>query len=566
MIPPPPAAEVIAPPALWPTRRGCQNRSMPPGSPGSPGPTAFVLAGGGTKGSFEVGVLQYLVGVEGIVPDVITATSAGALAATVLAQARTLPEFAARLAEIERDLLAWTQSDHVFGKQAWLRALDGTALGREIHYELTEGTRPPFPLTPSTMLGGRQPAAPVTSPKDERRLARRAHRRRQRHMARLVLGASLRLLRVRRHLRTTGNAVLNLEPMSESLRHGSPAGVGPIDAALIGRPGLQLRLAVTALRAGVLRFVTEDGTIVESDARTPAPGDAAGPVDVVDGAIASASVPMVFPPHHMAGDDYVDGGVVEIVPVRAASELGAKRIIAVVAVPLAVPRDDREYTAATAGWIGLRAMGMIGVAERQISNLNVALPAGTELTTVDPIVDIVGLFEVEPGLLRINKDYGWLRAADVLAAGEPGLVAAVADDTHTLAEARRDAWRLEEELWAAADAPGDSPGTLALVREHKRRVRDLVERRKQLGFPVPEGCEAWWTDYEMHTAPQPDWLPPHRAPRRPEGRTGCSCAPVGCRLRRSGLPTTVGGGTTPPGRGRWRSRGPAPARRSSRAT
>ncbi len=81
------------------------------------------------------------------------------------------------------------------------------------------------------------------------------------------------------------------------------------------RPGLELRLAVTALRAGVLRYVTEDGTIVESDARTPAPGAAAGPVDLIDGAVASASVPMVFPPHPMADDDYVDGGVIEIVPV-----------------------------------------------------------------------------------------------------------------------------------------------------------------------------------------------------------------------------------------------------------
>ena len=54
------------------------------------GATAFVLAGGGTKGSFEVGVLQYLVGVEGIAPDIIAATSAGAIAATVLAQARTI--------------------------------------------------------------------------------------------------------------------------------------------------------------------------------------------------------------------------------------------------------------------------------------------------------------------------------------------------------------------------------------------------------------------------------------------------------------------------------------------
>ncbi|HXY26668.1 MAG TPA: patatin-like phospholipase family protein [Acidimicrobiales bacterium] len=480
---------------------------MPPGSP--PGPTAFVLAGGGTKGSFEVGALQYLIGVEGIVPDVITATSAGALAAAVLAQARTLPEFAARLVEIERDVLAWTHSEHVFGKQAWLGALDGTALGREIHHELTEGTRPPFPLTPSTVLGGgsERSVPPATSDRDRRRQARRADRRRQRHLVRLVVGASLRLVRVRRHLRTSGNAVLNLEPLTESLRRGSAYGVGPVDPALISRPGLQLRLAVTALRAGVLRFVTEQGTIVESDARTPAPGAAAGPVDLVDAAIASASVPMVFPPHHMADDDYVDGGVVEIVPVRAASDLGARRIIAVVAVPLAVPRDERDYAAATAGWIGLRSMGMIGVAERQISNLRVALPGGTTLTTVDPIIDIVGLFEVEPGLLRINKDYGWLRAADVLAEGDPDMVADVAEGTHTLVEARREAWRLEEELWAAAVRPADTAGRLALVREHKRRVRDLVDRRKQLGFPVPEACETWWAEYEVHTNARPEWLP-----------------------------------------------------------
>ena len=202
---------------------------------------------------------------------------------------------------------------------------------------------------------------------------------------------------------------------------------------------MQLRLAVTALRAGVLRFVTEDGTIVESDARTPAPGEAAGPVGVLDGAIASASVPMVFPPHHMADDDYVDGGVVEMIPVRAAAVLGATRIIAVVALPLRLPRDDRDYADAPAGAIGLRAMGTIGVAERQLANLAVHLPEGTTLTTIDPVVDVVGLFEIEPGLLRINKDYGWLRAADLLAEGEPEVLAGIADGTHVIVEARESA-------------------------------------------------------------------------------------------------------------------------------
>lgn len=484
-------------------------------SPGS-GLTAFVLAGGGTKGSFEVGVLQYLVGVEQIAPEVITATSAGAIAATVLAQARTLDEFAARVDEIGEDVLAWTHTENVFGKQAWLNALDGTALGREIHHELTEGTRPPFPLNPAAVLstsGGTPP--PAAHGKVERRETKRARRKRQRHLLRLVAGASLRLPRVRRRLRTSGSSVLNLDPLAEALRHGSSEGVRAVDPALVARPGLQLRLAVTALRAGVVRYVTQDGTIVEADARTPAAGESAGPVDVLDGAIASASVPMIFPPHAMAGDDYVDGGVVEIIPVRAAVELGATRIFAVVAVPLTVPRDELDYATAPVGYIGLRSMGMIGVAERQVSNLGIPLPTGTTLTVIDPVIDVVGLFEIQPGLLRINKDYGWLRAADVLAGGDPDLQADIAAGTHELVTARREAWRLEESLWAT-ERNGDvgaQAGGLALVREQKERVRELVERRKTLGFPVPDDCEAWWSEYEGHAGERPARLPSRLAPR-----------------------------------------------------
>ena len=201
-------------------------------APPRPGPTAFVLAGGGTKGSFEVGVLQYLVGVEGIAPDIVTATSAGAIAATVLAQARTLDEFAQRVDEIEGDVLAWTQTEHVFGRQAWLGALDGTALGREIHREITEGTRPPFPLGPAGVLAGSEAVPPAAGAgRHERRRARRARRRRQRHVLRLVAGAGFRLPRVRRQLRTSGSSVLNLEPLADALRHGTRRRRAP------GRPG-----------------------------------------------------------------------------------------------------------------------------------------------------------------------------------------------------------------------------------------------------------------------------------------------------------------------------------------
>ena len=42
------------------------------------------------------------------------------------------------------------------------------------------------------------------------------------------------------------------------------------------------------------------------------------------------------------------------------------------------------------------------------------------------------------------------------------------------------------------------PGRSPLLRELKRQVHEIVDQRKQLGFPVPDGCEAWWTGYEVH--------------------------------------------------------------------
>jgi predicted acylesterase/phospholipase RssA len=480
------------------------------------GPTAFVLAGGGTKGSFEVGALQYLIATEGIVPDIITATSAGALGAVVLAQARTLPEFAHRVQQMEDDILAMTRTRYVFGEQPWLRALHGTSLGAEIMQSLTEGTRPPLPPGADFDYAPDRDRswdavdaerAPLTS-RAQRRAERKAHRRARRRIVRLIAGAALRLPRARRKLQTSGSAVMNLQPLAEAMRRGGPTGIHPVDPTLIDRPGLQLRLAVTALRAGVLRYITESGIIVEEDAMTPVAGVAAGPVDVLEGALASASVPMVFPPRPLADDDYVDGGVLQNVPVRAALQLGASRIIAVLAIPLYISREEHNFSADQAANIGLRALGVISLADRQRENLGIALAPGASLTTIDPVVDVVGFFEAEVGLLRINRDYGWLRAADVMAEGDPTLRAEIAAQTHQIAEARLRAWHTEEKLWGTAPlGRGSEAGICALLRECKLAVRDLVDQRKQLGFPVPDGCEEWWTEYEVHDAEPPAHLP-----------------------------------------------------------
>ena len=258
--------------------------------------TALVLAGGGAKGAFEAGAVKYLVEEESVVPEVITATSAGAICAAVLAQARTHEELLVRARELHDDLLAMTHTELLFGKQPWFGALDGTYFGDAVDAYINRADPPTDPR------GASAPAAGPPRPLD---------------LVRAAVRGWPHLRRARRYLQTNSSSIFTLDPLADGLRHGG--GVARVDPALIARPGLELRLAVTALGAGVLRYVTGDGTIVAADAVTPV----AGPVDLLEGVLASASVPLIFPPRPMAEDAYVDGGVIDNVPVDAAARLGA---------------------------------------------------------------------------------------------------------------------------------------------------------------------------------------------------------------------------------------------------
>jgi NTE family protein len=477
--------------------------------------TAFVLAGGGTKGAFEAGAIRYLVEEEAITPEVITATSAGSICAVVLAQARTHRELVDRARDLHDDLLAMTDSQLLFGKQPWVAALDGTPFGRAVDGYVTERTRPPIPGTnpPGQNPAGQNPAEPAGgsptsrapgSPVDHRTWARlrAAHPQLRRYLDTAVrVGQALpHLNRARKALRGNASSILTLEPLAAALRHGGSSGIRRVDPALVGRPGLELRMAVAALGDGVLRYVTERGEIVASDAVTPV----AGPVDVLEGMLASASVPMLFPPRQLAGDVYVDGGIANNIPVDAAVRLGATRVFAVLAVPVVQPRDTTDYLSATAPAVFLRAVGAVAFAERQLANLNPPLPPGTTVTVIDPLVDVVGPFEVSQGLMLLNMDYGWMRAADVLADVPAGTRQRAAATTDAIVVARTQAWHREEAIWrAGGPAPGDRRALAAL----KTTIRDAVTERKGLGLPTPPDTERWSSGYEVHAGSAPPGLP-----------------------------------------------------------
>jgi predicted acylesterase/phospholipase RssA len=454
--------------------------------------TAFVLAGGGAKGAFEAGAIRYLVEEQSITPDVITAASAGAIAGSVIAQARTLEEFVLRARQLREDLLAMTHTELLFGTQPWVAALRGTRAGAAIDHLITERTRPPMPGEDLGPMVGEVPAA-------------LGSRRRGIELAMGLLRALPTLPRAHRGLRGNAGSVMTLEPLAAALRAGGPSGIHPVDTGLIARPGLDLRLGVTALQAGRLRYITEDGTIVEDDAVTPVAGSGSGPVDVLEGILASASVPMIFPPRALADDVYADGGVLQNIPVLPALRLGADRIFAVVAVPLNPPPDLRDFTSVNGAGVFLRALSAIAFAERQKADIAQPLPAGTTLTVIDPTVDVVGLFEVSQGLMLLDMDYGWCRAADLLAEVSEQARAVVVETTDAIVTARAMAWHREEELWhkgAVAELELDR------LRKLKQTVRDALRERRALGVPTPADADRWWSEYEVHHRPRPSFLPP----------------------------------------------------------
>jgi len=96
----------------------------------------------------------------------------------------------------------------------------------------------------------------------------------------------------------------------------------------------------------------------------------AGPV--VDAVLASASVPGLLPPVEIAGEHFVDGGIVNSIPVNRAVELGATRIYV-----LHVGRLDRPLAPPRWPWeVGLVAFE-IARRHRVVRDL-AALPEGVE--------------------------------------------------------------------------------------------------------------------------------------------------------------------------------------------
>ena len=502
----------------------------------------LVLAGGGARASFQIGALSYLYDRCAMHPSVISATSAGSIVASALAQWPDVTHQRQALRDLETMWLAMQQPEDMFTPRAWYTRFEAMSphwsklFEKEQKKQSSPGHRSLLPrwLTGTGNLHGagsderEQDVTTAAQPRDttppradacdgaaesvadEQELTGQA--------ATLALATSDETIKTASW--SPAATVQALSVLSRLTRDGSDiAGVlrgadqtssthraGPILAKLLDREffraemvsasGIQLRIATVALESGQLRYMTEQGILVDRDDEPIG----SSTFDLSKGVLASCSIPGVFRPVDLDGEHYVDGGVRENIPVEITIErLGVTQPYVIAAAP-----SDMERAADFAD------RNMLDLASRTVSiltnetsrdELSYARSAGA--TIIEPNVDVHGSRVVDPGLLAINRDYGWMRAAAVCQNASQEVCEAI----DTIVTARMQCWQLEKS-WLAGETTREVRTTLenarsAIARTVAQIPDEFLESGSQLGDSdddfVTSDPHSWPERMERHS-------------------------------------------------------------------
>lgn len=554
----------------------------------------LVLSGGGARASFQLGALTYLYDRVGIHPHVITGTSAGSILAGALAQSSEAAGQRRVLAELERLWRELRQNSDMFEELEWFAMLREhgpgwveaftrqrqrqDTLGRKFARVANRNThrlgvwagrldRP----TPGS--GGGEVAGAVVGggPVEGGSGAAAAaavrpgwwpfgHPGTEEPSVGWNPLSALELVAV---LREAGRARPELETIvrgassERSMYRPGPIIDRLLDPTIfvperVATSGVTLRIAVVGLESGELRYVTETGGLVDRD-NVPLPS--AVPVPLVQAILASCSIPTVFAPVRLGEEFYVDGGVRETLPTEIAIEhLGVDTCYAIVASPPGVPREDGF---ADKDLLSIVVRTTAGIMSDEGLRDEVAYARAAGAVVIQPEIDVHDVLTVDPGLISISMDYGYLRAAEAHehASADEELL------TREIILLRKRIWAAEAALLApggpvpagatpgrsvpaglvaggsvpagatsgrsvpALLAPGGSapgraastgrdtepadpqdPERLAEIVDLKRRLRVLVDRAP--AGRLPPGAGEWWRAWEGHpwaVVVRPDW-------------------------------------------------------------
>lgn len=469
----------------------------------------LVLSGGGSRASFQTGALRYLYDRANISPSVMVGTSAGSVLAAALSQSLDRQGQIEVLDRIEELWLSMTHSDQMFAPRPWFQRLQDRG-GEWMALIQQESQRPPpsFTLPKITLPHLRSPSVPEPSV-DEQAVdpAELSGAELTLHIAMseprptgqaLGPGAVLPLLSMLPRLRTAGgdlSLILRGADASRSMFHPGEILMRLLDGEIFRSDrtrdsGVTVRISMVALESGELRFMTEDGTMVDRE-NNPLPDIPAA--DLSLGALASCAIPGVFAPVRIGDEWYVDGGTREATPAEMAlGPLDVDRCYVVVSSPVENPRAESFASKSMLHILMRSAEILTDEAERD----EVAMARSSGALVIEPDLFVHDAITVDPGLLRINRDYGWLRAAEA----HLGLPVSVADVHRKVIELRLEALALERRVLADPTVEAD---LLDLARL-KWSIRDQVELLD--ANRLPAGSQRWWADWEPH--PEPVTLPP----------------------------------------------------------
>ena len=430
---------------------------------------ALVLSGGGARGAFEVGAALFLYDIYGIRPDIICATSVGAISGAKLAEGGTPDEKRAALEELKNIWLELKRYSDMWEEADWLVELGDLQVGKDTIRDLV---LPAVTGQPSTTVHGETPFIQDNFPwiLDIRAL----------------LGGFYQLITTVPAIKKKADqgklrSILRLRPIENKMRGivetaGTITRVPPrLDSGKVRRSGVKLRLAMVSLETGALRYVTEDGRLLERDNATPVlaptikqrdpaceqqaaevvrlqaiiggplrahsidqintakaalpnalkalencdrdhpPSMVQPSVDLTTAVIASSTMPAIFEPRLIGGEHYVDGGVREIAPVEVAFDIGGDRLEQVYVVMASTQNIPRMPSFAAADFFSVMMHSLVDLGLNEITRDDAFPPRGWSkpCDVIAPSFDLYNPTVIDPGLIQIHMDYGFMRAADI---------------------------------------------------------------------------------------------------------------------------------------------------------
>lgn len=482
------------------------------------GAVGLVLSGGGSRASFQLGALRYLYDEAGITPRVVAGASVGSVLGSVLAQYPDHAGQRAALARLEEIWRGLRESADIFTEQEWFARLrdQGSTLMETISEleERHQRRRRPFSWRP--LREG--PLASIAAAADA---VDAAEERPGLPFASLDVVDLVTAIKYLARHRPDLETIIRGAGQEQSLYRLGPVLERVLDPAVFApdrlvASGVTLRVAVVGLESGELRYVTEDGRLLDRDG-VPVPR--AGRVDLVSAIRASCAIPGVFAPVRLGDEHYVDGGVREVLPAEAI--LGRGHVERCFAVLASAPGVAREESYANRDLLSIVLRSTMGIMGDEVVREEAARARAAGAVVIAPEIDVHDAMVVDPGLTAIAMDYGWSRAAQA----HRGADAAQSRAVREVIELRRRIWAWEVALHGPetsaerasaiealqtlpTDNPardilggGEGPNPEGLARL-KRELRDLVAHAP--ARLLPPGADTWWRTWEQHPFPLPD--------------------------------------------------------------